>query len=186
MKRTWCVVFVNLMLPLVVRGADKAKLPAPQPSWNLRYESGSLQVKKEQWLKGAFVSGAGEQKDTAVVGISRDQLRSIYFDARAEKDSYLMQEMPRSGCAYARTRMPKDDSLPPPQMFITWLASPGPFSRAVEHLNARYPVRFVWADGGIEKELLLTVNDCEYASFIATLRRFAGQRWQEVGREFSH
>jgi hypothetical protein len=186
MRRTWCVVFVNLMLPLALSGADKPKPPAARPSWNLRYKSGSLQVKKEQWLKGAFVAGAGEQTETPVARISRDQLRSIYFDARAEKDSYLMQDMSRSGCAYARTRMPKDDSLPAPQMFITWLASPGPLSRAVEHLNARYPVRFVWSDSGIEKELLLTVNDCEYASFIATLRRFAGQRWQEVGREFPH
>ena len=105
-----------------------------------------------------------------------DQLRAIYFDPKAEKDSDLAQRMPRSGCGHAKSLMPKDDSVPRPEAFVAWVSSPGRISRAVEHLSIRHAVRLVWSDGGTEKELVLTVNLCEYASFIANLRRFAGQR----------
>jgi len=77
--------------------------------------------------------------------------------------------------------MPKDKSALGLQAFVAWPASPGVISRAVEHLNRRHPVRLVWTEGAAESEVVLMINDCEYASFLANLRRFAGQRWQEVG-----
>jgi hypothetical protein len=174
----------------------------PRPNWELRYTSGSFKLKEGQWLKGAFVPEeiAHETAPTSTISVDHvrdkhprtapilrvelDQLRAIYFDPKAEKDSDLVQRMPRSGCGYAKVRMPKDDSAPRPEVFLAWVSSPGRASRAVEHLNARRRVRVVWNDGGsAEKELVLTVNQCEYASFIANLRRFAGQRWQVVGHE---
>jgi hypothetical protein len=157
----------------------------PRPNWDLKYRSGSSQLKKEQWLKGAFVAdGAAEKQIHPAVVISRDQVRAIYFDPKAQKDSDVVQRMPRSGCYQASSLMPKDDSAPGPEVFLVWVESRAPIARAAEHLNARYPVRFVWSDNGTEKELVLTVNYCEYASFVANLRWFAGQRWQKPGREF--
>jgi len=44
-------------------------------------------------------------------------------------------------------------------------------------------VRLVWTDAGTEKEVVLIINNCEYAAVIANLRRFAGQRWPEIGHE---
>jgi hypothetical protein len=80
--------------------------------------------------------------------------------------------------------MPKDDPAPSSMVFLVWMESPGPISRAAEHLNARYPVKFTWNDAGTERELMLSVNYCEYASFLANVRWFVGSRWREIGREF--
>jgi len=158
-----------------------------------------LILKQGQWLKTAFVPeetadntapsptiSIDQLRKTSevtapIVTIKRDQLRAAYIDSKAEKDSDLMQRMPRSGCGYAKTLMPKDKSALGLQAFVAWPASPGVISRAVEHLNRRHPVRLVWTEGAAESEVVLMINDCEYASFLANLRRFAGQRWQEVG-----
>lgn len=154
------------------------------PSWNLKYKSGSFQLKQEQWLRGAFVpDGSPPKHITPIATILVDQLRAIYFDPKAQKDSDLQQRMSRSGCAYARTLMPKEDSASPPPALIVWIASPGTISRAAERFNPRRPLQLVWSDNGAEKELVLTVNHCEYASFVANLRQFAGQRWHDIGRE---
>lgn len=164
---------------LMANAADK-KSPAT-PSWELKYRSGSLTLKKEQWLKGEFVrEGAAEKPTNSLVVISRDQLRSIYFDARAEKNSNLLQGMPRSGCHAAKSLMPKSDSAFAPELFVIWVGSPGKLARAAERVNTRYPVRFVWSDTGVDKELVVTVDYCEYAAFVANLRWFAGQRWKEI------
>lgn len=173
----------------------------PRPSWDLRYKSGSFKLKEGEWLKGAFVPEETAHKTAPsttisvdqlretyeqaapILTVTMDQLRAIYFDPKAEKDSDLVQRMPRSGCGYAKWLMPKDDSGPRPEAFVAWTRSPGRISRAVERLNTRKPVRLVWSDGGTEEELMLTVSHCEYASFIANLRRFAGQGWQDVEHE---
>jgi len=94
-----------------------------------------------------------------------------------------MQLRQRSGCHYAESLMPKYHPALGSQAFVVWQASPGAFSRALEPLNRRHAVRLVWTNNGTQNEMVLMVNDCEYASFMATLRRFAGQRWQEVGYE---
>jgi hypothetical protein len=184
-QRTLHVVVVGLILPALVSAADKPGRPASVPSWNLKYKSGSFQLTKEQWLQSTFVTDLGQMKETGtIIAIRRDALRAIYFDATAEKDSDMMQRMQRSGCAYAESRMPVADPSPPPGALVVRRSSRGAFSRATEHLNSRYQVRIVWSDEGVDKELVITANHCEYASFVANLRRFAGERWQEIGHEF--
>ena len=169
---------------LLTAGDHKQGLP--RPTWDLKYRSGSFRLKKDKWLKGAFLTdGTGNKLTNPMVAISRDEVRAIYFNPKAQKDSDVVQRMPRSGCYQAHYLMPIEESAPGPNMFVVWAASPGPMTRAAEHLNARYPVRFVWSDNGVEEELVITVDYCEYASFLANLRWFAGQRWQEIGREFS-
>jgi hypothetical protein len=191
-------------IPRPTRAGYKHKLP--QPNWDMKYESGSFQLEAGQWLKGAFVPEEAARKSATAVTISvgelpntgettpiltvapvltiaSEQLGAIYFDAKAEKDSDLLQRMSRSGCGYAKSLMPQSDSSPHVGVFMAWARQPGRISRAVEHLNQRRPVRLVWKEGAAEKELVLKVSRCEYASFLANFRRFAGQRWQEVGHE---
>jgi hypothetical protein len=184
------------------KSADAArKQTSPKPSWDVRYKSGSFKLKEGQWLKSAFVPieivhkiapSATDSTDqlrevpgpsVPILTVTSDQLRGAYFDARAEKDSDLMQRMPRSGCHYAETMMPKNNASSSPQAFAAWKASPGGFSRALERLNRRHSVRLMWTDGATDSEVVLMVNDCEYASFLANLRLFAGPRWQEIGHE---
>jgi len=163
------------------------KLSFRQPTWNLRYKSGSFQLKNEEWLKAEFQEDGSTQKRTPpIISISADQIRAIYFDPKAQKDSDVAQRMPRSGCSYARDRMPNGDFAPAAEAFIFWKASPGPVLRAAERLNQRHPVRLVWSDNGTDKELILTVNHCEYASFAANLHWFVGQRWHDIGRAFPY
>jgi hypothetical protein len=180
-----CAALIGLLVAARVGAADKNKPIPSEPAWYVKYTSGSLGLKKNQWLAGIFRETAHQHEEkTAIVQISRDQLRSISFDPTAEKDSGTMQRMSRSGCAYARTRMPGDDSAPAPEVFLAKPASPGRLSRAAERLDARHPVRITWSDDGVEKELFVTVNQCEYASFVANLRRLAGQRWGGIAHEF--
>jgi len=173
----------------------------PRPNWDVRYSSGSFDLKRFEWLKVAFVpeetahktlppaSIAADQlrktsKQAApLFTVTLDQLRAIYWDPRAEKGSDLLQSTPRSGCGYAKSLMPMANSAPRPGAFIAWATSPGPILRAVEHFNRHRAVRLLWSEGSTDKELVLAVNQCEYASFIANLRRFAGQRWKEIGHQ---
>jgi hypothetical protein len=159
--------------------------PLPKANWAVKYSSGSLALKKDQWLKAAFMSRAeaNPSKSPAVV-VAIDDLREVSFNAAAEKDSDTMQRLSRSGCGSAKGLMPKDTSAHPPEMFAAWITSPGAVKRAAEHLSSRYQVRFLWNDGGVEKELVFTVNSCEYASFLANLRWSAGQRWKDLERKF--
>jgi hypothetical protein len=183
MKRTFYAVLVGLICFAQVDAADNHK-PSAQPAWNLKYKSGSFQLRKEQWLKGTFVAGAmAEKQRNAIVVIPTDGVRAVYFDPRAQNDSELLEHMPRSGCAYAESLMPKDDAAPSSLVFLVWMESPRPISRAAEHLNARYPVKFTWNDAGSEREIMLSVNYCEYASFLANVRWFVGSRWREIGKE---
>ena len=163
------------------------KQSSPRPTWNLKYKSGSFQLRNGQWLKAAFVSNvpvAGHA--STMVSILSDQVRAIYFDPKAEKDSDVAQRMPRSGCAYARDRMPERGSVAASATLTLWTASPGPVLRTAERLNQRHPVRIVWSENGTDKELILTVNHCEYASFAANLHWFVGQRWHDIERAFPY
>ena len=163
------------------QGGNKQGLP--QPNWVLEYSSGSLGLKKNQWLKAAFSSGQVSGSKEPSLAIRVDQLREIYFDPKAEKDSAAAEHRVRSGCAYAKDLMPKENGASPPETFMVWPISLGAMKRASEHLNARYPVRFVWKDGDTKKELSFSLNSCEYASFLANLRWAAGQRWKEMEHE---
>jgi hypothetical protein len=157
----------------------------PRPNWNVKYRSGSYRLKNNQWLKGAFVTdGSGAREASPIIVIARDQVRAIYFNAVAQKDSEAVERELRSGCYPASSLMPHDTSIPGPNMFVIWPVSPGRMARTAARLDQRYPIRFVWSDSGRDKELILTVDYCEYASFVANLRWFAGPRWQDVGREF--
>ncbi len=177
-KRSECAAEAALATP------GESKQALPHPHWDLKYRSGSFPLKKEQWLKSAFVTDVAADKQTnPIIAIARDQVRAIYFNPKAQKDSDIIQRMPRSGCFQAKKLMPADESAPGPQLFAAWVASPETISRAAEHLNARYPVRLLWSDNGIEKELAITVNYCEYASFVANLRWLppsAGRRLKRV------
>jgi hypothetical protein len=171
---------------VLLSASGDRKRGVPGPNWEVKYKFGSSQMKAGQWLRTAFVTGEALQKVASpMIAISRDHLRTIYFNVKAEKRSDLLQNMPRSGCAYARSRMPNTPAIPLPETFVAVLASPGPISRAAEHLSSRHPVRLVWSDSGVEKDLVITVNACEYASFVANLRWFVGDRWQDVGRELN-
>ena len=166
-------------------GANEYKQKLPQPIWDLKYRSGVFPLPREQWFKAGFLMTEAEEKPAnPIAEISRDWLVAVYFNSKVQKDSDVVQRMPRSGCYAAKSLMPKDESAPPLGLFIAWPAAPGPVARAAEHLNARYPVRFVWNQGGAEKDMVFTVNYCEYASFLANVRWFAGPRWPDIGREF--
>lgn len=165
--------------------APDHKAAFPRPSWNLKYRSGTYPLKKNQWLKGAFVSDGSVGKGASPIAvIGRDQVQAIYFNAEAQKDSDAVEHEFRSGCHPANSLMPRDISSPGPGMFVIWPVSLGKMARTTAHLNQRYPIRFVWSDNGVDKEFIFTVDYCGYASFVANLRWFAGPRWQEVGREF--
>lgn len=163
------------------QGGNKQKLP--QPNWVLEYSSGSLGLNKNQWLRAAFSSDQVLDSKNSSLAIRVDHLREIYFDPKAEKDSAATEDRVRSGCAYAKDLVPKENGASPPETFVVWPISLGAMKRASEHLNARYPIRFVWKDGDTEKELSFSLNSCEYASFLANLRWAAGQRWKEMEHE---
>lgn len=178
------------------------KKNVPRQNWDMKYKSGSFKLQEGQWLKSAFASAASSHpatpsatisveewrkayKDiTPILAIAPGQLRAAYFDSKAEKDSKIVQRMTRSSCHYAESLMPKDQTAAAPQLFVAWLLTRGRISRAVEHLSGRHPVQLVWTDDGSQNEVLFTVNHCEYASFLANLRWFAGQRWQEISHQF--
>lgn len=174
----------------------------PRPNWDMKYQSGSLKLGEGQWLKGAFAAARTShaatpsatisqdqlreayKEMTPILAITPDQLRAAYFDSKAEKDSEIVQRMTRSGCHYAASLMPKDQAAAAPQLFVAWPVTRGRISRAVERLSGRHPVQLIWTDDGSQNEITLTVNHCEYASFLANLRWFEGQRWQEIGHQF--
>lgn len=157
----------------------------PPISWNLKYKSSSSESKSEQWVRLEFVpDGFKEQQHgTPILSVSSDQIRAIYFDPKAERHSGVAERMSRSGCGYALNRMPDSDFAQKPERLIVWIVSPGAVLRAAERLNHRYAVRIAWQESGLEKELTFTVSQCEYASFLASLRQFVGPRWQHIAHD---
>jgi len=90
----------------VPKSADAAhKQTLPQPSWDVRYKSGSFKLREGQYLKTEFVPTEIVHKTAPsatvsvdqlreapgppdpILNIKSDQLRAAYFDAEAEKDS---------------------------------------------------------------------------------------------------
>ena len=161
--------------------------------WDVRYQSGSVHYGPGMWLRVSFNTKpqTNSSEDTkqlpsrtpeAIVELTSPQLVAVFFNPKAEKSSQVMQLMSRSGCGYAKALMPKEGQSTESQQFIGSPTTRGAFARAMERLNHRNSVRLLWMDSGARNDVTLMVNDCEYASFIASLRRFAGARWQEVAR----
>ena len=195
------------MLPAIAvcqtqsQGSSNSHRRSTPPSWDVKYKAGTLKLKEDSWLKATFVPRETvqtrapsdsvaidklrdrKQQSTPVIAIAPDQLRTAYFDPKAEKDSALMQSMPRSGCHYAESLMPKDKTASAPEVFVISQASPGAFSRGLGRLDRRHPIQLTWAMDNSHGEAVLQLKDCEYASFLAGLRRFAGGRWTEIEQE---
>lgn len=161
---------------------DQVQRPFPKANWQVKYQSGSLGVKKGTWLRIAFVADERAQTGTNLVIVLQEHITAVRFSAKAEEDSELLEGRQRSGCAYARSMMPKT-AQPRQHALLVAPASPGAVSRFAEKLNRRHSVRLVWNDGGTEQFVVLAVNDCEYASLLANLRKLLGARWQDVGGE---
>jgi hypothetical protein len=158
----------------------KTKQSFPRPNWMVKYASGSLGVNSDRWLRVAFVPRAAlADIATPIVAVPADQLVTIEFSAKTEKNSHLMQG-PRSGCSYAHGLMPDTAKNPRPEVAVAIALSPGPVSRLAERLNVKHPVRFIWNEAGEQKSLIVKVTDCEYRSFIANVEWFVGARWPEV------
>ncbi len=161
----------------------KAKQSFPRPNWMVKYGSGSLGLKSDQWLRVAFVPRAAlADIATPIVAVPTDQLVTVEFSAKTEKNSHLMQG-PRSGCSYAHGLMPDTAKNPRPEVAVAIALSPGPVSRLTERLNVKHSVRFIWNEAGEQKSLIVKVTDCEYQSFIANVEWFVGGRWPEVGHD---
>lgn len=159
------------------------KQESPESKWAVKYKSGSFDLKPGQWLRAEFMTRGASRNMTPSITISGEQVVGVYFSAKAEQESDLLQSRPRSGCGYALNQMPINSADPKPDLLVVVPLSQGPISRATERLNSRNPVQLAWNDAGIEKSVVLTVNQCEYASFIANLRRFVGNHWDDVRRE---
>ena len=160
---------------------DQGQQRPSNPTFDVRYKSGSFDFKAGTWLKVAFVTTESPQAGTKpLVSVASERVTAVQFSAKTEKDSDLLEQMSRSGCAYARRMMPKSGTQPDRRALIVFLASPGAVLRLAEKLNRRHVIRLVWSDDGSERALLLAVNDCEYAAFLANLRQFLGLRWQKV------
>jgi hypothetical protein len=153
----------------------------PRPNWMLKYVSGSLSLKPDQWLRMAFVSRSALEHISATISVPADELVTVEYNPKVEKDSELLQG-PRSGCSYARSMMP-DASEGRPELVVAIPTSPGHLSRWAERLRPKHPVRFVWVEEDQQKSMVVKVNDCEYQSFMANVRWLAGDRWQEIGHE---
>ncbi len=163
---------------------DQGQQKSPKPTFDVKYKSGSFDFKSGRWFKVAFVTTGSHQGSTKpLLSIADEQITAVQFSAKTEKDSHLLEQMSRSGCAYARSMLPKSGAQPDRRALIVFLASPGVVSRLAEKLNRRHAIRLVWNDDGSERALLLAVSDCEYAAFLANLRQFLGLRWQTVAAD---
>ncbi len=162
--------------------ATNEKQPFPRPHWMVKYIAGSLRLKPDQWLKIGFVSRlAPDETVDASIRVQADQLVAVEFNPKTEKESDLLQG-PRSGCSYARTMMP-DTSKSRPEVLIATTIEPGPLSRLAERLEPKHSVRFVWNEAGLQRSMMVKVDDCEYQSFVANVRWIAGSHWQQIERE---
>jgi hypothetical protein len=115
--------------------AAKGKQSFPPPNWMVKYASGSLGLKSDQWLRVALLPRAAlADIATPIVTVRADQLVTVDFSAKTEKNSHLMQG-PRSGCSYAHSLMPDTAKNPRPEVAVAIALSPGPVSRLAEGLN---------------------------------------------------
>ena len=178
-----CLTITLATCTVGLGAADQAQEAFPKANWQVKYQSGSLRLKRGSWLRIALVAGERVQTGIDVVTVSPEHVTAVRFSAKVEKDSELLEGMQRSGCAYARSMMPKAAEQPREHYLLVARTSPGAVSRFAEKLNRRHSLRLVWNDDGTEKFVVLAVNDCEYASFVANLRELLGARWQNVRGE---
>ncbi|SRR5581483_7552602 len=161
-------------------GPAVAEKGFPEPNWQVKYHSGPLGIKAGTWLEVAFFATDHEQSVEAqpVLTIPLGQISVVDFDPKAERDSELLQRMPRSGCASARSKMPTSTQQVA-SVLIVVQTPPGRAARLLEKLNQRHSVGISWRNGAVSS-LFVRVDHCEYASFIANLRQSLGPRWQKV------
>jgi hypothetical protein len=178
--RVLAVVITGIAL---LNASVAGKEPLPKPNWTVKYDSGLPGLKSGQWLKVTFVQRAALLNVPSLsMNVSNEQLISVEYSAKAEKNAHLLQG-PRSGCAYARALMSDPSKNPRPEALVAWVSREGAVSRFAERLISRHSVRFVWSESSSQRSATLKVNDCEYDSFVATIRWFVGSRWQEVGHD---
>ena len=181
---------------VIVASLRAERIRSNNAYWDVRYNSGSVHYSPGMWLRVRFTTTpqTNSAEDTkqppsrtpeAVVEFTPVQLDAVFFSAKAEKDSQVMQRMSRSGCSYAKALMPRQGEATESLRFIASPTRPAAFARTMEHVNHRNSVRLLWIDGGARNDVTLMINDCEYASFVATLRRFTGGRWQDIARPFA-
>lgn len=178
------LVFTVAALVAAAGAVDQGQQKPPKPTFDVRYKSGSFDFKAGAWFKVAFVTTESHQgSKKPLVSVASEQITALQFSAKTEKDSHLLEQMSRSGCAYARSMRPKSGTQPDRQALIVFQLSPGAASRLVEKLNRRHAIRLAWNNDGSEPAMLFTVSDCEYAAFLANMRQFLGLRWQKVAAD---
>lgn len=178
------LVFTVAALVAAAGAVDQGQQKSPQTTFAVKYKSGSFDFKAGTWFKIAFVNtDSGQESTEPLAKVTSEQITALQFSAKTETNSHLLEQMSRSGCAYARSMRPKSGAQPERRALTVFLASPGAVSRLAEKLNRRHTIRLLWNDDGSERALLLAVNDCEYAAFLANLRQFLGLRWQKVAAE---
>lgn len=178
------ISLVFTVAAFLAAAVDQGQQKSPQTTFAVKYKSGSFDFKAGTWFKIAFVNtDSGQESTERLAKVTSEHITAVQFSTKAEKDSHLLEQMSRSGCAYARSMVPKSGTQPDRQALIIFQLSPGAASRLVEKLNRRHAIRLAWNDDGSERALLLTVSDCEYAAFLANLRQFLGLRWQKVAAE---
>jgi hypothetical protein len=169
---------------LLSNTATAATESMPKPSWTVKYLAGSLHLDLDTWLRIAFApQSATLGKKNLFITVRADQIASVEYNAKTERDSDLLQG-PRSGCSYARSMMP-DMSKSRPANMIAIMVTPGRASRLADKLIRRHPVHFVWIEEGKQEQVSVSIKDCEYESFIANLRWLLETRWGEVARDFT-
>ena len=158
-----------------------AKEAMPKPNWTVKYLAGSLNLDKDAWLRIAFApQSATSRKNDLSIAVHADQIVSVEYSSKAERDSDLIQG-PRSGCGYARSVLP-DMSESRPEDMIATTVTPGPASRFAERLIGHHAVHIFWIEEGKQQQVSVSINNCEYESLIANIRWFLGVRWSEVAR----
>ncbi len=169
---------------LPTNASTAAKESMPKPFWTVKYLAGSLHPDADSWLRIAFASrGVPSLTKNFLITVHADEIVSVEFSAKAERDSDLMQR-PRSGCGYARTMMP-DLAKSRPDDLIATKVTPGRASRFADDLISHHPVQIVWTEDGKQEQMTVRINNCEYESFIANLRWLLGTRWAEAARDIS-
>jgi len=163
--------------------ATTAQQSMPNPHWTVKYVAGSLHLDTDSWLTIAFApQGTTQGRNNLFITVSADQIVSIEYSAKAERDSDL--KGPRSGCGYAKIMMP-DLAKSRPDDLIATEATPGRASRFADALIRHHPVYLVWTEDGKQERMTVRINNCEYESFIANLRWLLGARWGEAARDIS-
>ncbi len=111
---------------LAAGAVDQGQQRSPKPTFDVKYKSGLFDCKSGTWFKVAFVTTGSHQGSTKpLLSITDEQITAVQFSAKTEKDSHLLEQMSRSGCAYVRSMLPESGAQPDRRALIVFLASPG-------------------------------------------------------------